>query len=742
MWGDSAMTMTKKTTNCKRQNFGFTLIEVLVSMAILSVTSLSVMSLTQLSNKNSYRIRALRLVLSAQNQIEAALKNPAAWIQTLNRNTNLSCVGAPPGCNLSGSADGYYDFILYGSEPNEKLTYVPDDTTSRYSIYGGKCSAGTPSPSSNCPIKYLAKWKPQCATYPCLNPSMDIKIMLVTEFGENSISLNPDNYGISTVKGILENSALSACQVMNGVYNSTTHVCRPKYAGRSCAAMGKPYEVVTGTHEDGSLDCSPVYRNQCNPITQVVSGFDAGGNVVCSAKVCPPNVDCAGNWTVCSAGWQSFMVTTPRSGSGLACPASPRICVANTNCAGVWDACDQSTGSQNFMVTIPPSGSGTACPVSPRSCAVSCVGGWSACVAGSRTYSIAVTAKNGGAVCPYANGTVDSAGCVGGPTACVGGWGACTQPCGGGLMTYTVTLPESGGGPACPFANGDVQACNTHACGGPTDCAGNWSSCNLTTGTTDFIVTLPASGGGAACPLSPKSCDVDCQGAWGACSGGTRIYTITQPKINGGVACPYANNATDTTACSVTCPGGSINVDSPDGNNHCTFTWASANYPDSALVSATNGGHATLVCQLNGTWSYNGACPNPVGITCPGGGTTVNSVPNGLGQVNTCAFGWGEANVGDAVNMHTQTNGGTSGGSCSAPDGWNFWFNCPAIGVASCPGGAASVPSSTVPSRTCFIAWPITAANSSYSGGGTNGGFVSANCDSSGNWSINSVTCP
>ncbi len=458
----------------KKNQKGFSLVEVMVSVGMMTIAGLSIMGLSQLANQDSLQLRATRVALTARAQIEAALKNPASWRQSVAQNTSFACVNTSPGCNLSGSNAGYYDFVLYGTGAGEKVTFDSTDTTTRYSIQGGACPAGTASPDPQCPIKFMARWKPLCQTYPCLNPTLDIKVSLVPEFGTNAPPFNPAKYEYATVRGVDDGSLQSACQILNGTYNVATGTCYPKNAGKSCVALGKPAQIVSSVAADGSITCAPLYTGQCNPTTQVMNNISASATAQCAAKVQPPNcpTPCIGGWGACSAtcggGTQTYAIITPATNGGAAC-------------------------------TSPAPGATQAC--NPNPCPVNCVGGWSACSqpcgGGTMTYSVTTPAANGGAVCSNNNGdsqVCNSQACAL-PVDCAGSWSACNQIT--GTKTFTVTQAPQNGGVACP-------APLTQNC--PVDCVGSWGACAgpAPQSKTYTWTTLPLNGGSTATCAYPN----------------------------------------------------------------------------------------------------------------------------------------------------------------------------------------------------------------------------------------------
>ena len=478
--------MSSFFSRIKKNQKGFSLVEVMVATGMLTIAGMSMMALSQLANQDSLQLRATRVALTARAQIEAALKNPASWRQSVAQNTSFACVNTPPGCNLSGSNAGYYDFVLYGIGPGEKVTFDSTDTTTRYSIQGGACPAGTANPDPQCPIKFMARWKPLCQTYPCLNPTLDIKISLVPEFGMNSPPFNPAKYEYATVRGIDDGSLQSACQILNGTYNGPAGTCYPKNAGKSCAALGKPAQIISSVAADGSITCAPLYTGQCNPVTQVMNNISSSATAMCAGKVQPPNcpTPCVGAWGACSAacggGTQTYAIITPATNGGPACvsPAAGDTQACNTslcpvNCVGGWGACSQPCGggTMTYSITTAAANGGAACSnnagdsqvCNSQACAVpvNCAGSWSACnpVSGTKTFTITQAPQNGGVACPAPL----TQNC---PVDCVGSWGACGGPPLAQFKTYTWTTLPLNGGAACSSnpANGQTDSTGCNSC--------------------------------------------------------------------------------------------------------------------------------------------------------------------------------------------------------------------------------------------------------------------------------------
>ena len=124
---------------------------------------------------------------------------------------------------------------------------------------------------------------------------------------------------------------------------------------------------------------SPVALTDCVPPTTTTLPSGTTTTTTLGA-----NSDCVGSWGGCSAacgpGLNTYTITSPKTGSGAACPfnsgdtmaCNNGACGSPIDCVGSWSACDQPCGP------------------------------------GSQTFSISVVAQNGGALCPSANGATQA----------------------------------------------------------------------------------------------------------------------------------------------------------------------------------------------------------------------------------------------------------------------------------------------------------------------------------------------
>ncbi len=473
-----------KIPSIYKSSSGFSLVEIIITTALISTGGIAITGLWQLSQQDSLQLSLTRVIVTARAQIEAAFKNPAAWQKTLMSNSNMSCLTSGSGCSLNTDpgSDGFYKFILYNAD-SQKISYDDTDATTRYARDGGFCLSGIPSPSKECPIQYSAQWKPLCNTYPCINPTMDIKVSLKLDPDTLNNQINPLYYGFSTVKETNDSALESACKTLNGIYNSIQKTCYPKYAGKSCSSIGKPNQIITAVSQDGGITCGPLYKGTCSPGSQYMSGVSSSGSPTCSPRIrfskCP--VDCSGRWSNCSAscgiGTQTYEILTPSTNGGKDCTnpksgdtqlcsvptpcenvskpdptcngtwsacsagcgggksyytlppgvkdgvgcgfkvgdqmdCNQQACGADANCILNWSSCDPLTGQETASIVQAAQGNGRACPATRiRECKVDCVGSWTECSNGYKTYIWNIQPRNGGAICSTPNGRTDNASC-------------------------------------------------------------------------------------------------------------------------------------------------------------------------------------------------------------------------------------------------------------------------------------------------------------------------------------------
>ena len=182
---------------------------------------------------------------------------------------------------------------------------------------------------------------------------------------------------------------------------------------------------------DGPWDMSTIENIRCQDPNQTPT-LPAGVRVVVDPRVpsdisrfftceVPPDVDCAGTWSPCTAECRrTWASSAEQSGSGAACPEAPACeagqddCPLDVDCAGSWSPCTAEC-RRTWASSAEQSGSGAACPEAPACEAgqddcpldVDCAGSWSACTEACESASERVWAElraqsGSGAACPPA----------------------------------------------------------------------------------------------------------------------------------------------------------------------------------------------------------------------------------------------------------------------------------------------------------------------------------------------------
>lgn len=619
---------------------GMSLVEVAVSLAVVSILGVSVMELSQAGSKDNIRLNMSRRALNQRQSIETNLKNPVAWNNMVTLNSSFNCFSDPAGCALNPAAGsgGFYDFVVYDADPLnlKKISFDPTDLKTRISIMTEACPAGLSDPNEFCPLRFQAKWKPICNTYPCRNAQVQINVALNYD-NNGKVPFDSHRYDISMIRDFDSSSIQSACLALNGVYNPTTGKCLPKQTNKVCP----PTQVLTSVQSDGSITCAPLYSGLCNPTTEVAAGLTATGAVICVPRPPDPascsvaNTDCEGSWGACSAtacgtsGTRTYTVTKAASGTGkcLIADGTTDACSAPactpTNCVGSWSACSPACGpgTQVFNVTTAATNGGfcEAGDKDTRPCntnctvPVDCVGVWSSCDnnTGKQIFTIKTFPSGGGKSCETTDGKEKDC-----DVDCVGSWSECKpiaigQDNFGSSIAYkefTITTTKKNNGIECLHTNGETDAA---ACGG-INCVkgGNWSACDPNTGTQSWV-SLKDYSGLHDCPEGVvRACSVDCIGSFGSCLGPDattpemhRVYKITATAKNGGASCQYADGYIeyDPPVCKQTTCTSVAPVDPP-------YYWCpllkESNSPDT-IATDTWVVDGQYVCDpLANTWSW------------------------------------------------------------------------------------------------------------------------------------------
>lgn len=238
------------------QPHGFTLIEVLISMGLVSILSLVVFSLNSFMNQGKMGANNAFQADQFRKEITAHLLNPTAWRNTLRGNATFACVvnstdcanartNGPPANDFSfsimtntmspgtacvaGTASCHGGFDVY--DINNAVRYAfASDTKRGFQLNGAQCGTnfangvatagaagftgvrqgkmvvGTSTPNGSlCPFRLVLWWVPICSntTGACISPSINVKGYMLYAPNPNDPqgkgAISPAAYGINLI---------------------------------------------------------------------------------------------------------------------------------------------------------------------------------------------------------------------------------------------------------------------------------------------------------------------------------------------------------------------------------------------------------------------------------------------------------------------------------------------------------------------------------------------------------------
>ncbi len=169
---------------------GFTLLEAVISMALLAFTTLMVMQSVGSLLANMQGGDSFVVIGIFKQNLSFHIQNDAAWLNTMNHDpTAFSCIlnstgpATSPGCTAQDQPGGY-PFALYDGENN--LIFDPASLTAGMTLEGKPCDEFAETGGIlACPIRPELKWRPRCpgggvnCQLPLIEVTMDFKLAQV-----------------------------------------------------------------------------------------------------------------------------------------------------------------------------------------------------------------------------------------------------------------------------------------------------------------------------------------------------------------------------------------------------------------------------------------------------------------------------------------------------------------------------------------------------------------------------------
>jgi Tfp pilus assembly protein PilV len=174
---------------------GFTIVESLMAIMMLSLSGLAFSSFIAISAKNQTQNQAKLSVTQARSQILALIANRSVWTKNLKEanvmkhpvyhdraiNPELACLRDGVAC---AEKDGGYDLSLMDQQGNIVVDAI--DTSKGLTREGAVCTGfSETTPNAACPWRLSLKWTPICSSgTSCLHPqvSIDVTVSASSEF--------------------------------------------------------------------------------------------------------------------------------------------------------------------------------------------------------------------------------------------------------------------------------------------------------------------------------------------------------------------------------------------------------------------------------------------------------------------------------------------------------------------------------------------------------------------------------
>ena len=256
-------------------NRGFTIIQALVSISILSAGTMALTHLSAEMNKVKLRADAHRTAAKFRNLLVDTISTSNSWEATVSNpdNTNLDClkrtVDNPQGTDCRGARG---TFTIYNG--NEIMIYDPSDIAVKnngFNLSGMFCREYSTDPNNgntNCPFRYEVEWEPNCPPLPetCLDPEVRVIGKLAfnpsNSFGYKN--LNVGRYNFDFVRDIAINTLKTSCSSLGGMLDQNTGNCTLPIQ-QSCSNLHGPGWVMVGIESRGNLRNSIV----CKPFVKL-----------------------------------------------------------------------------------------------------------------------------------------------------------------------------------------------------------------------------------------------------------------------------------------------------------------------------------------------------------------------------------------------------------------------------------------------------------------------------------------
>lgn len=203
-----------------QNNKGFSLVQTLVVIGIITVLWTVVIELLNQVQKSQYEILMKSTVLSVKNSILANVSSGGAWAQTVTAQPSLKCANnTDPYCN---GAPASKDIIVYDSSGS--VVFDSTNPNNGFTVNGMKCNSfDSVAGSDSCPIGVKVRWRALCSNALCQSQ-------------QDLVSVQFDYHPSSTARNVAFNAFN-----YNQVENPRNSLAGNETPLLSCAKIGKVF---------------------------------------------------------------------------------------------------------------------------------------------------------------------------------------------------------------------------------------------------------------------------------------------------------------------------------------------------------------------------------------------------------------------------------------------------------------------------------------------------------------------
>jgi len=257
---------------------GFTMLEMLVAISIIGISSLAVVGVVKFVSQSSSQIVNKTTISNFKNQLQSVIDNPEAWSRTIDsslgaNSASLQCIKSGTDCRGFGGAVDIYS-------SNGSAFYMARSASAGFNTDGSICNTFSQD-SSDCAFRYEVQWQPACPpSGACKNPLVFVTAELKSN-QQNQSFVSTIDANFKLVKSYSKNTIERNCKSVGGLLDAGTKSCIQPTANVRCPAG----QMVGGLDANKNIICIPMVSGACTG-SDLLIGFDPKtGSSICVDKM-------------------------------------------------------------------------------------------------------------------------------------------------------------------------------------------------------------------------------------------------------------------------------------------------------------------------------------------------------------------------------------------------------------------------------------------------------------------------